>query len=265
RGPTCWARRRRRRTTDPAPGVVSRRRRALALGALSLLLGALAVSDVAGREAALDRRVGPTVPVIVARVDLPVGAALTPGALAVRRVPTRFVPNAAFTRTSQLQGLKAAVAIPAGTDLTGPLLRDPAATATAAPDGRGGVLTGSGTLRAGERAAEVVARGDARLLGPGSRIDLLVTRETADGAGDTTLALEDTEVLAAAPATADDGHGSGGGGGAAGPRVALSLRVSLREAVALAAAQNFAKELRILVRVDGDHRHGARGMTVTDK
>jgi pilus assembly protein CpaB len=242
---------------------VSRRRRALALAALSLLLGAFAVSDVAGREAALDRRLGPTVPVIVTRVDLPAGAALGPRALAVRRVPMRFAPTAAFTRAGQLQGLKAAVAIPAGTDLTGPLLRDPAAAAAVAADGAGGGVAGGGTLRPGERVAEVVARGDARLLSPGSRVDLLVTRETADGSGDTTLALEDAEVLAAVTAAEADSDGSGGRR-AAGPQVALSLRVSLREAVALAAAQNFAKELRVLVRVDGDRRHGAQGMTVTD-
>jgi hypothetical protein len=40
--------------------------------------------------------------------------------------------------------------------------------------------------------------------------------------------------------------------------------VSLREAVALAAAQNFAKELRVLVRSDGDRRRGAEGLTVRD-
>ncbi len=235
---------------------MSRRRRALALAALSALLGALALSDIARREAALDRRVGPTVPVIVARVDLPVGAALTPRALAVRLVPTRFVPAGAYARAAQLQGLKAAVAIAAGTDLTTPLLRDEAAMAAQA-EAEAGV---PGVLRPGQRVAEVVARGDARLLGPGSRVDLLVTRETADGGGDTTLALEDAEVIAAAPAQGDD---DGGGGRASGPRVALSLRVSLREAVALAAAQNFAKELRVLVRTDGDRRRGARGLRVT--
>jgi kynureninase len=112
-----------------------------------------------------------------------------------------------------------------------------------------------------ERVAEVIARGDARLLGAGSRLDLLVTREGADGTGDTTLALEDAEVLSAAPAPA---NGSGGREDDAAPRVALALRVSLKQAVALAAAQNFAKELRVLVRADGDRRHGAQGLRVRD-
>ena len=52
---------------------MSRRRRAFALAGLALVLGALAASDVAGREAALERRLGPAVPVVVARADLPAG------------------------------------------------------------------------------------------------------------------------------------------------------------------------------------------------
>lgn len=236
---------------------MSRRRRAFALTLLSLLLGGLAASEVAGREAALDRRVGPTVAVVVARVDLPLGAVLRPQALAVRRLPARFAPRTAFSRPAELAGLTAAAAIPAGTDLTGPLVRDPEAAALEAARGAGAAAD----LRPGQRVAEVVARGDARLLGAGSRIDLLVTREHSGGGGGTTLALEDAEVLSATPAPADDTTARGQD---TAPRVALSLRVSLREAVALAAAQNFAKELRVLVRADGDHRRGAQGLTVPD-
>lgn len=238
---------------------MSRRRRAVALTVLSVLLGALAVSDVAGREAALDRRIGPTVPVVVARVDLPVGAAMTARTLAIREVPARFAPAAAYRRPGQLRGLKTVAAIPAGTDLTAPLLRDP--VAVAAQDAAANDAAGQGLLRPGQRVAEIVARGDARLLGAGSRIDLLVTREGADGDGDTRLALQDAEVLAAAPAPQSD---SGGGRGDGGPRVQLSLRVTLEQAVALAAAQNFAKELRVLVRADGDHRRSAGSLRATD-
>lgn len=238
---------------------MTRRRRALALTVLSLLLGTLAASEIAGREAALARRVGPTVAVVVARTDLPVGAVLEPRALAVRRVPSRFVPRGSFTRPAALAGLSAAVPIAAGTDLVGALVHDPEVAAIEDAQAAGGLSD----LKAGERVAEVTARGDARLLRAGSRIDLLVTREGADGSGGTTLALEDAEVLAATAAGAAD-DGSGRGDVAASPRVALSLRVSLREAVALAAAQNFAKELRVLVRSGGDRRRGAQGLTVRD-
>ncbi|MEX2446999.1 MAG: hypothetical protein WD734_06620, partial [Dehalococcoidia bacterium] len=56
---------------------------------------------------------------------------------------------------------------------------------------------------------------------------------------------------AAAPAA----DGQGMGEIAASPRVSASLRVSLRQAVYLAAAQSFARELRLLPRAVGDRGH----------
>jgi pilus assembly protein CpaB len=46
------------------------------------------------------------------------------------------------------------------------------------------------------------------------------------------------------------------------PRVAVSLLVTVRQAVYLAAAQAFARELRVLPRAPGDRRHGVAGITV---
>ena len=40
----------------------------------------------------------------------------------------------------------------------------------------------------------------------------------------------------------------------------MSLRVTLRQAVYLAAAQDFARELRVLPRADGDRRRGSAGL-----
>jgi pilus assembly protein CpaB len=103
-------------------------------------------------------------------------------------------------------------------------------------------------VRHGERAAEVLASGDPEAVVPGARVDVLVTREGVDGAaGATRLALEDVEVLAAAPAPAEDRDGA-----TAGPRVAATLRVTLRQAVYLGAAQAFAREIRLLARPQGD-------------
>jgi pilus assembly protein CpaB len=45
-------------------------------------------------------------------------------------------------------------------------------------------------------------------------------------------------------------------------RVAVSLRTTVRQAVFLAAAQSFARELRLLPRAAGDRRHGMAGTTV---
>ena len=211
----------------------ARRRRALVLAGLALLLGGLAASDVAGREAALERRLGPAVPVVVARSPLEAGKRLDPRRLAVRHVPARFAPQGAFSAPQELAGRRVAASVPAGSDVTAAALADPAAPAAGAPVGRG------------ERVAEVLAAGPPDVVVAGARVDVLVTREPRAGApGGTDLALEDVEVLAAAPAPADSGP----------LRVTASLRVTVRQAVYLAAAQSFARELRLLPRAPGDHR-----------
>jgi pilus assembly protein CpaB len=226
---------------------MSRRGRAIVLGALAILLGALAASDVAGREARLQRRLGHPVEVVVARTDLRAGSVLTPRLLALRRVPARYAPAAGFSSAREVSGLRVAVAVPAGTDLL-PALLD---------GGAGGSPRDTlPAVRPGQRIAEIVARGSADLIAPGSRVDVLVTTETADGEGRTTLALQDAEVLSAAPAPAAAGHDEDA------PRVALALRVTLRQAVTLAAAQNFARELRVLPRAVGDRGRLSPGWSV---
>jgi pilus assembly protein CpaB len=228
---------------------VSRRRRAAVLIGLSLILGALAASDVSGREAALRRQVGPAVPVLVARTGLAAGARLDRSALAVRRVPSRFAPAGAYRSPDEVAGMRAAVAIPAGADLEPALVDD--GTRSAGPSGP--------AIRDGERIAQIVAIGPARSLTAGARVDVLVTREGAGSgaAGSTSLALEDVEVLGAG--RAPEGRGGSDSGL---PRVALELRVSVRQAVYLAAAQSFARELRVLPRAVGDRRRGAQGLRV---
>jgi pilus assembly protein CpaB len=221
---------------------VTRRRRAALLLGLALVLGALAASDVSGREAALQRSVGRSVPVVVTRTRLAAGARLDARHLTVRRVPSRFAPATGYASVAALGGTRAAVALEPGQDVT-PAVVDDGTRAAGAP------------VRPGERVADLVARGSAQLVQAGGRVDVLVTRERGDGGGSTSVALEDAEVLAAGPAAEaeqDDG----------GPRVAVSLRVTARQALFLAAAQSFARELRVLPRATGDHRHGLAGRTV---
>jgi pilus assembly protein CpaB len=225
---------------------MTRRRRAAVLLGLALLLGGLAASDVAGREAALRRAVGPTVPVVVVRSAVAAGAPLDARHLAVRRVPARFAPSAAYATPAALAGTRAAVALTAGEDVT-PSAVDDGTRAAGAP------------VRPGERVADLVARGSADLIHAGGRVDVLVTRERGDGTGATSVALEDAEVLAARAAPSDDDSARDA---SAGQSVAVSLRVTVRQAVYLAAAQSFARELRLLPRAAGDHRHGIAGTTV---
>ena len=212
---------------------MSRRRRAAVLLGLALILGGLAASDVARREAAVRAQLGPAVVVVVARAELAAGRPVAAGDLAVRRIPARYAPAGAASVPETLIGQRLAAAVPRGGYLGASLV-------ASEPDVAGP------PVRKGERAAEVVALGARSLVVPGARVDVLVTRDGDSGsATGTELALEDVEVLAArpAPATARD---------EAGQRVAATLRVSVRDAVYLAAAQSFAREIRLLPRAAGD-------------
>jgi pilus assembly protein CpaB len=218
---------------------VSRRRRAIVLLGLALVLGGLAASDVARREAAVRAQLGPVVEVVVARADLSAGRLVAAGDLALRRVPARYAPVGVATLPETLVGRRLAASVPRGGYVgSGQLVTE---ADVAGPP-----------VRKGERAAEVVGLGAPDLVVPGARIDVLVTRDGEDGAAPATdLALEDVEVLAARPAgpsARDDG----------GKRVAATLRVTVRDAVFLAAAQSFAREVRLLPRAAGDRERAGR-------
>jgi pilus assembly protein CpaB len=223
-----------------SPGdAVSRRRRAFFLLGLALVLGGLAASDVARREAAVRAQLGPPVEVLVARTDLAPGRELRAGDLAVRRIPARYAPVGAAAVPETLIGRRLAAAVPRGGPL-GPGLLETAPDVAGPP------------VRRGERAAEVVGLGAPGLVVPGARVDVLVTRDGQGGeVAGTELALEDVEVLAARPA----GRGASDDGSR---RVAATLRVTVRDAVYLAAAQSFAREVRLLPRAAGDRERSGR-------
>ena len=195
---------------------------------LALVLGGLAASDVARREAALRAQLGPAVGVVVARADIDSGRRVEAADLAVRQVPARYAPAGAAVIPETLIGRRLVAPVERGGYVGASLIESE-------PD------IAAPPVRQGERAVEVLARGAPALIVPGARVDVLVTRE---GAG-TELALEDVEVLAgrqAPPGARDDG----------GERVAAMLRVSVRDAVFLTAAQSFARDLRLLPRAAGD-------------
>ena len=225
---------------------MSRRRRAALLLGLALLLGTLAASTVARREAALNAQIGPLADVVVARTDLPAGRRLRAGDLALRRLPARYAPVGAAASPGELLSRTLAVPVPRG-GVLGDTLLDLGGHEIARP-----------LVRRGERAAEVVAQGSPDLVVPGAHVDVVVTREAANGAGSTELALEDVEVLAASGAP-----DAGGARASPTPRIAAMLRVTLSQAVYLAAAQAFARDVRLLPRAAGDRAHHRR-LAVTE-
>jgi pilus assembly protein CpaB len=217
------------------------------LGGLALVLGGLAAFNVAGREAALERRVGGLVGVVVAHEPLRAGERVPERALAIRRVPERFAPRGTTGDPQQFVGQRARLPIAAGTDLSPAMVGDDDNDARPAgpPVGRG------------ERVAQVVALAAPQLVLAGSHVDVLVTPEPhGDRPGEALLALEDVEVISATELSGDDAPAKG----APGTRVAAALRVTLRQAVYLAAAQDFARELRLLPRASGDGSRGRGGL-----
>lgn len=230
----------------------TRRRRAGLLLALALACGGLAASEVNGLVRDVEGRVGAPVPVLVAARDIAPGTELSTRDVAVREVPRRFAPPDAFADPPDVAG-----AVPVAPLARGSYLTAAALGARATESERGGVL------RRGERAVEVGVAGVEGIAGSGAsagRVDVLVSTEPRDGAGRTFLALQDVELLdlrGADEATAADPGDEGAPSAAA----VATLRVTLRQAVYLTAAGNFAREVRLLARPPGDRgRSGRQGV-----
>ena len=222
-------------------GVTARRRRGLLLMSVALASGGLAASQVHDRERRAAEELGPTVDVLVAARDLPTGTRLGRGAIAHRRMPIRFVPPDALDAEAAVIGARIAVPVSGGSYLTAGLFQDSAQHGAARGVGRG------------ERAVtvEVAAGGGVESLAPGSRVDVVVSTENGAGRGRTVLALaaELLDVRAGAAAASDFAEAEPDAG-----RTALAtLRVPLEQAIYLAAADNFAREIRLLARPPGDN------------
>jgi pilus assembly protein CpaB len=219
---------------------VSRRTRGLALLGAAAACAGLAASSVSRYTNDVRAQVGPLVPVVVARTELRRGTAITPGgaarALEVRRIPARYAPPRALASISGAVGFRLAVALQPGDYVSDLTLTS-----------RGG---GARAGDAGGRTVEVAVAGAGSLEGafqPGTHVDVLITSDRGGGPGRTYLALQDAELLAFAGSTAVAGAGETG-------KATAALRVSLRQAVLLTAAQNFARELRLVPRSAGDRR-----------
>lgn len=242
----------------------ARRRRALLLLSLALACGGLAASEVGGRVREVERRVGRPVPVVAAARELKAGKEIGRGDLVVREVPERFVPPDAVRGVEEAVGAAPSARLARGAYVT-----------VGALGGGEADSSRPGVLRRGERAVEVNVAGGSPLSesgGPGSRVDVVISTEPRNGSGRTFLALENVELLAlggsGSGGSGGAGEGSSGAGsgaaaddgaGAAGRASATAtLRVTLRQAVYLTAAENFAREVRLLPRPGGDRRRAGR-------
>lgn len=209
------------------------RRRAAATLALALVCGWVAASDVRSHERRVKASLGPLTPALVARADVRAGKRLSGADVEIRRFPARFLPPDGLRSAADALGLRAAVTIPRGAYVT--------ASALASPNGADDASAAA--LAPGERAVDVTVSntGANELGGPGARVDVLVTTGRDGGPGRTSLAMQDIQLLAARQGVGQDSD-----------KLIATLRVTVRQAVYLTAAQNFAQEVRLLPRPAGD-------------
>jgi pilus assembly protein CpaB len=218
--------------------VKTRRRRGLLLLSVALASGGLAASQVRERERSVAAQIGPAVPVLVAARDLRAGARVAGSGLAVRRVPARFVPPDALASASGVVGARPSVPVAAGSYLTAGVF-----------ERSNREHSGGGGVGRGERAVTVEVSG-ASGLAAGVSVDVLVSTESGAG-GRTEMALAGAELLRLEPGAS--GAAPAEAAAPSGPTALATLRVTLRQAVYLTAADNFAREIRLLARPPGDH------------
>ena len=219
---------------------MGRRARGFALLGAAAACAGLAASSVSRYTNDVRAQVGPLVPVLLARGEIPAGTLFTPKRAAAmleqRHVPARYAPAHAAGSASRVVGYRLAVALDRGDYVT-----DSALTA--------GDHASTGPGDEG-RAIEITVAGAGSLgnaLRPGAHVDVLITTDRGNGSPRTYLALQDAELLGFAPASTHTGD-------AETAKATATLRVSLRQAVLLTAAQNFARELRLVPRSSGDRR-----------
>lgn len=213
--------------------MTARRRRGLLLLSVALASGGLAASQVHEREQRAADELGPSVRVLVAARDLRAGTRVMPDAIGIRRMPARFAPPDALVSPAELVGARVAVPVAAGSFLNAGLFDggEGEVGREAAPRGERAVTVGVTGIGAG---------GD---LVPGARVDVLVSTETGPGGGRTVMALAGAELLRLGEAPGD---------ASTAPTAFATLRVTLRQAIYLTAADNFAREIRLLSRPRGD-------------
>jgi Flp pilus assembly protein CpaB len=214
---------------------VSRRARAIAFLIAALICAALAATVAGHYRARLDARYGPLRPVVVATSELaagePIGTERAGAALAVRRVPQRFVPPGALTRPADALGRAPGATIPAGSYVLGAQLVVPRAKEPPAPG------VGSGL-----RPVQVAVAGAEALTIDGSppegrRVDVVVSRQAGlGGSASAHIAASDIKLLAlSAPA-------------GPGEPWSATLAVTEQQALSLIAALSAGREIRLLPR-----------------
>ena len=217
---------------------MTRRWRGVVILGLAAICAGLAASSVDRYADDVAAQVGPLRPVVVASRDLPrgtlIGVTTARNNLALRQVPARFAPASALQMPTQAVGYRTLVSLAVG-DYVG--------------ESQLGIERKRPTRgrRFAGRLMEVAVTGAtdiAPALRPGAVVDVLVTTDGSGRTPRTYLALQRVELVGfrsdGARSDSSDNHAT------------ATMRVTLRQAVTLTAAQNFAREVRLVPRARGD-------------
>lgn len=191
--------------------------------------GLLAVNLVGGYSTSVAERYGELQPALVATRSIGPGQVISPKLAAatfeVRQVPARFLPVAVLGDPQQAIGLEAAAPLPAGSYLTGPVLKVPGSGKPRAP------VAGKG-----RHAVELAVAGAGALSGSG-RVDVLVTTDNTHGGGKTVVAARKVPLLS----IGTTGQGDTGPG-----LTEVTLGLTRSQAIRLVDAQTFARRITVL-------------------
>jgi pilus assembly protein CpaB len=201
-----------------------RRERALPLAAVALALLGLAVEQGGSGP--------PTVDVVVAARPIAAHRPVPPDALRVVSIVAGDRTPSMLVRVDEAAYRTSLLALRPGDYVMRGTLQD---------DGRA-------PLRRGERAValrlDAAAAPSAAGLGNGTRVDVVVSTDADSRHPARSSVVASALVVLGAPRRTDGA-------------VVITLRTTLRQAVALTAAQSYAHDLRLLVRAPGDVRAGA--------
>ena len=93
---------------------------------------------------------------------------------------------------------------------------------------------------------------------------MVVSTESGAGGGRSFVALADVELLALRADPAASAYAGEDSGAGAAPSALATLRVTLRQAVYLTAADNFGREIRLLARPPGDRSRGGAAISAAE-
>jgi Flp pilus assembly protein CpaB len=202
---------------------------------------ALAASLASGYGARVERQYGALRPVVVAGADLSPGKVIGPGSagrLELHRIPARFVPPGAIGGVSEAIGRAPAAVIPRGSYVLGAQLELPKEKGKDQP----GLGAGRSPVEIAVAGGEAIAAAGDPADGP--LVDVIVTTEPkGSGAGRTYVAARKVQLL-----SLREGGEAGTDSGAPGATGTWTATLALNraEALRLIAAENFARQVRLL-------------------